>query len=116
VVSKVGLPQGERRIPRTEQARASRGDRPRRPVEVHRDYIIPIGEAPIASITGDTNTSSGYFCRISKIQVLHETEPPDETRLIGFLGVIERFVELAFRQMLTTSFRRLAAIASNQAL
>nr|WP_324665770.1 hypothetical protein [Haloarcula sp. CK38] len=49
--------------------------------------IIPIGEPPIASITGDANTSSGYLRRITEIEVLHETEPPDETRLIRFLGV-----------------------------
>nr|WP_312622357.1 hypothetical protein [Haloarcula sp. 1CSR25-25] len=61
--------------------------------------IIPRGEPSITSITGDANTSSGYFCRITEIEVLHETEPPDETSLIRFLGGIERFVELVFRQM-----------------
>lgn len=62
---------------------------------------IPRSEPPIAGMAGHTDMSSSNFSCIAEVQILDEAEPPDETRLVRLLCLINRHIKLIFRQMST---------------
>ena len=53
-----------------------------------------------ASWIGDPDAIASLLSRITLIEVLHETQPPDEMGFVRLLRLFDRVVEFCFRQML----------------